>query len=132
MPRARSKPLWRPGVNVFSTEGVGPLMRKPDVNQQEPPEVLDVQPTLMVVVIDEADPHANDRSSYSGQYGVLYVARPDDVRDGDKFDYEPTLDGVVVGQKFRWGVLGASRWNQNHALTQVNFGVKQFRIRKGG
>lgn len=93
---------------------------------------VDPQPSLMVVVVDEADPHANERSSTSGQYGVLYCAREDDVRDGDKFWFQPTMGGVPVGQKFMWGVVGAERWNIDHALTGVNFGVKQFRIRKGG
>lgn len=116
-----TKPIWRPGVNVFSTEGVGPLLRR-EPNQQEKPQPVDPQPSLMVVVLDEADPHAHERSSLSVQYGVLYCARPDDVQDGDKFWFHG----------YYWGVLGAARWDIEHALTQVNFGVKQFRIRKGG
>lgn len=118
-------------TNVESTEGVEQLERRgPD--QKGPYVRVEPQPKVMVVVIDEADPHANEPSSYSGQYGVLYCLREDDVQDKDGFWYQPHLDGVPVGQRFRWGVVGAERWNINHALTGTNFGVKQFRIRRGG
>ena len=118
-------------TNVRSTEGVEQLERRgPD--QKGAYERVEPQPKVMVVVVDEADPHANDASSYSGQYGVIYCLREDDVRDKDGFWYQPHLDGVAVGQRFRWGVVGSERWNINHALTGTNFGVKQFRIRRGG
>jgi len=100
--------------------------------QTGPYEVVTPQPKIMVVVIDEADPHANQRDSSSVQYGVLYCLREDDVRDKDGFWFQPHLNGVPVGQRYRWGVVGEDRWNIDHALTGVNFGVKQFRIRRGG
>lgn len=121
---------------MFSTPGVETLQRRdPSQNAHvlEPEDEnggwfdVDPQPSLMVVVIDEADPHANQRDSYSGQYGVIYVARDDDVRDKDGFWFQ-----VPGGQRFRWGVVGTARWDIPHALTGVNFGVKQFRIRRGG
>ena len=127
----RSRPIWRAGRNVFTTEGVEPLERR-DVNQQGPWAPVDPQPLLMVPVIDESDPHANQRDSSSVTYGVLYVHRDDDVRDKDRFWYQPTMGGVPAGERFIWGVIGPGRWNIDHALTGVNFGVKQFRIRKGG
>lgn len=127
----RSRPVWRPGRNVRSAEGVEVLQRR-DVNQQGPWWDVEVQPTLMVPVIDESDPHANQRDSSSVTYGVLYVARTDDVRDKDRFWYQPHIDGAPSGERFLWGVIGPGRWNQDHALTGVNYGVKQFRIRKGG
>lgn len=121
----RKAPLWHAG-NLHSTEGVGPLERR-DALQQGPYTVVDPQPEVMIVVVDEADPHANEKNSYSGQYGVLYVLRTDDVQDKDVFWFtDPD------GQRFRWGVIGQSRWNIDHALTRFNYGVKQFRIRKGG
>jgi hypothetical protein len=117
--------------NLQSTEGVEALERRgPD--QQGPYTPVDPQPKVMIVVVDEADPHANERNSYSGQYGVLYCLREDNVQDKDRFWYQPHLDGQPVGQRFIWGVVGAERWNINHALTGTNFGVKQFRIRRGG
>lgn len=124
------RPVWS-ARNLHSTEGVGALQRRgPD--QQGAWEDVDPQPQIMVIVIDESDPHANQRDSSSVTYGVLYCLREDDVRDKDRFWYEPTMNGDVVGEKFLWGVVGSGRWNINHALTDVNFGVKQFRIRKGG
>lgn len=121
--------------NLQSPRGVEALQRR-DADQQGPWSDVDPQPKVLIPVIDEADPHANDRSSYSGQYGVLYCLREDDVRDKDGFWYQPhmVIDGVEtpVGQRFRWGVVGAERWNIEHALTGTNFGVKQFRIRRGG
>lgn len=117
--------------NTFSTEGVEALQRRgPD--QKGSYVDVDPQPKRMIVVIDEADPHANQRDSSSVQYGVLYCLREDDIRDKDAFWYQPHLDGKPVGQRFRWGIVGEERWNINHALTNVNFGVKQFRIRRGG
>lgn len=121
----RKSPLWHAG-NLHSTEGVGKLQRR-DPLQQEPYVDVDPQPEVMIVVIDEADPHPNEKNSYAGQYGVLYVLRTDEVKDKDVF-YFTDPDG----QTFRWGVVGQSRWNIDHALTRFNFGVKQFRIRKGG
>lgn len=122
---ARKAPLWHAG-NLESTEGVEALQRR-DPYQQEPYVDVVPQPEVMIVVIDEADPHANEKSSYSGQYGVLYVLRTDQVKDKDVFWYtDPD------GERARWGVIGQSRWNINNALTGFNFGVKQFRIRKGG
>lgn len=124
------RPVWGT-YNLHSTEGVEELNRRgPD--QQGEWEVVDPQPEIMIVVIDEADPHPNERSSYSGQYGVLYCLRTDDIRDKDRFWFQPQINGVPVGQRFLWGVVGEERWNINHALTNVNFGVKQFRIRRGG
>lgn len=117
--------------NVKSTEGVEALKRR-DPGQKGSWEEVDPQPKVMVVVVDEADPHPNERNSYSGQYGVLYCLREDDVQDKDGFWYQPHLDGQPVGQRFWWGVVGAERWNINHALTGTNFGVKQLRIRRGG
>ena len=117
--------------NVSSTPGVEQLMRRsPD--QQDEYIPVDPQPNLMVVVIDEADPHANQKDSYSGQYGVLYVERDDEVKDKDVFWYTDES-----GQRFRWGVVGQARWNHPNALKRgrrrgIDFGVKQFRIRRGG
>lgn len=124
------KRVWSE-ANLQSTEGVEPLERRgPD--QQGPYTVVDPQPKVMIVVIDEADPHPNERNSYSGQYGVIYCLREDNVQDKDRFWYQPHLNGKPVGQRFLWGIVGAERWNINHALTGTNFGVKQFRIRRGG
>jgi len=117
--------------NLHSTEGVGALRRRPP-DQQGSYADVDPQPKVMIVVVDESDPHANQRDSSSVTYGVLYCLREDDVRDKDQFWYEPTMGGEVVGEKFLWGVVGVGRWNINHAITNLNYGVKQFRIRKGG
>lgn len=122
---ARRAPLWHEG-NLVSTEGVEPLQRR-SAGQQDEYEDVDPQPKVMVVVVDEADPHPNEKSSYAGQYGVLYVLRTDAVKDKDVFWFKDP-----DGQRFRWGVVGQARWNIDHALTNFNFGVKQFRIRKGG
>ena len=92
------------------------------VNQQDEYQKVTPQPKRMIPVVDEADPHPNQRDSSSVQYGVLYVLRTDDVRDKDVFWFQGS----------RWGVIGMPRWDIHHALTGVNFGVKQFRIRKGG
>ena len=122
---ARRAPLWHAG-NLVSTEGVEALQRRAPGQQDAYTDVVP-QPEVMIVVVDEADPHANQKDSYSGQYGVLYVLRTDNVKDKDVFWYaDPD------GQRFRWGVVGQARWNVDHALTAFNFGVKQFRIRKGG
>lgn len=129
MPRSR-RPVWSER-NLTSTEGVEALERRP-ADQQGSYTEVDPQPKIMVVVIDEADPHANQRDSSSVQYGVLYTLRTDDVQDKDRFWFQPHIEGVPCGERFLWGVVGEERWNINHALTQVNFGVKQFRIRKGG
>lgn len=121
----RRKPLWT-ARNLHSTEGVEPLQRRP-ADQQGAYEVVDPQPEVMIVVVDEADPHANEKGSYAGQYGVLYVLRTDKVQDKDVFWYtDPN------GERYRWGVLGQARWNMDHALNGFNYGVKQFRIRRGG
>lgn len=121
----RRAPLWHAG-NLESTEGVETLQRR-DPYQQEPYVDADPQPEVMIVVVDEADPHANEKGSPSVQYGVLYVLRTDQVKDKDVFWYtDPD------GERSRWGVIGQARWNINNALTGFNFGVKQFRIRKGG
>ena len=117
--------------NLHSSAGVGPLRRR-DANQQGPYSEVDPQPKVMIVVIDESDPHANQRDSSSVTYGVLYCLREDDVRDKDQFWFEPEMGGEVSGQKFLWGVVGVGRWNIDHALTGLNYGVKQYRIRKGG
>lgn len=122
---ARRKPRWN-ASNLHSTEGVEALQRR-SPGQQDEYEDVDPQPEVMIVVLDEADPHANEKNSYSGQYGVLYVLRTDAVKEKDVFWFtDPD------GQRFRWGVVGQARWNMDHALTKFNFGVKQFRIRKGG
>jgi hypothetical protein len=117
--------LWN-ASNLVSTEGVGPLQRRgPD--QVGPYVDVVPQPEVMIVIVDEVDPHANEKSSYAGQYGVLYVLRTDVVLDKDVFWYtDPD------GERLRWGVLAQSRWNIDHALTGFNFGVKQYRIRRGG
>jgi hypothetical protein len=107
-------------------------LQRRSADQNGPYENVSPQPKVMIVAIDEADPHANDRSSMSVQYGVLYCLREDNVQDKDAFWYQPRMDGKVVGQRYRWGVVGEERWNINHALTGTNFGVKQFRIRRGG
>ena len=91
-------------------------------NQQDEYVAVDPQPERLIPVIDESDPHANQRDSSSVTYGVAYCLRTDDVRDKDVFDFH----GV------RWGIVGPPRWDIDHALTGVNFGVKQYRIRKGG
>jgi hypothetical protein len=117
--------------NLRSTEGIEEIMRR-GADQQGTYEPVDPQPKVKIIVVDEADPHANERSSYAGQYGVFYCLREDDVQDKDGFWYQPHMDGVPVGQKFWWGIVGAERWNINHALTGTNFGVKQLRVRKGG
>lgn len=101
------------------------LRRSP--GQQDEYEEVDPQPQVMIVVLDEADPHANQRDSYSGQYGVLYCLRTDNIKDKDVFWFQPP-----GGQKFKWGIVGDARWNIRHGLTGVDFGVKQFRIRRGG
>ena len=121
----RKNPLWHAG-NLHSTEGVEKLQRRSPDQQDEYVDV-DPQPEVMIVVVDEADPHANQKDSYSGQYGVLYVLRTDQVKDKDVFWFRDP-----DGQRFRWGVVGQARWNQDHALTKFNYGVKQFRIRRGG
>lgn len=122
---ARRRPAWHAG-NLRSSEGVEALQRR-SPGQQDTYVDVDPQPKVMVVIIDEADPHANEKNSYSGQYGVLYVERTDEVKDKDVFWYtDPD------GQRFRWGVVGQARWNIDNTLTGFNFGVKQFRIRKGG
>jgi hypothetical protein len=125
MSRRRRKPVWDEH-NLLSSEGVEQLERR-DSGQQGPWSVVDPQPKVMIVIIDEADPHANQRDSYSGQYGVLYVLRTDDVRDKDGFWFQPP-----GGQRFRWGIVGDARWNIDHSLSGTNYGVKQFRIRRGG
>jgi hypothetical protein len=118
------KPAWS-AENVMSSPGVEALYRRD--NPEGDYELVDPQPKLMVVIIDEADPHPNERNSYAGQYGVLYVQRDDNVKDKDVFWYtDPD------GQRFRWGVVGQARWNHPNVLTRFDFGVKQFRIRKGG
>jgi hypothetical protein len=112
----------------------GDLERR-DPEQQGVYLPVDPQPKVMVPVIDEADPHANQRDSTSVQYGVLYCLREDNVMDKDAFWYQPQMkDGVwtPVGQRYRWGVVGEDRWNIEHALNGLNFGVKMFRIRRGG
>lgn len=121
----RRRPIWSKR-NVKSSEGVEPLKRR-GPQQTGDYEVVDPQPGVMVVVLDESDPHANQRDSSSVTYGVLYVQRTDDVRDKDQFWFRPP-----GGQRFLWGVVGSGRWNIDHALTGVNFGMQQFRIRKGG
>lgn len=125
MKRRRRKPVWDEH-NLISSEGVEQLERR-DPGQQGPYVRVEPQPKVMVVVVDEADPHANQRDSYSGQYGVIYVLRTDDVRDKDAFWFSPP-----GGQRFRWGIVGDGRWNIEHALSGTNYGVKQFRIRRGG
>lgn len=112
--------------DLFSSEGVGTLERR-EANQQGPYTPVDPQPKVMIVVTDESDPHANQRDSSSVTYGVLYCLREDDVQDKDRFWFNPP-----GGENLTWGVVGPGRWNINHGLTNVNFGVKQFRIRKGG
>jgi hypothetical protein len=99
--------------------------RSPD--QQDSYVDVVVQPKVMIVVTDEADPHANEKNSTVVQYGVLYVLRGDDVQDKDVFWFAPS-----GGQRYRWGVVGSPKWDIRHALTGEDFGVKQFRIRKGG
>ena len=121
----RRKPAWH-AKNLHSTEGVEPLQRRSPGQQDEYVDV-DPQPEVMIVVVDEADPHANEKGSYAGQYGVLYVLRTDEVKDKDVFWYRDPN-----GQRYRWGVLAQARWNIDNALTGFNFGVKQFRIRRGG
>lgn len=122
---ARRSPLWHAG-NLHSTQGVEPLQRR-SADQQDAYVDVVPQPEVMIVVVDEADPHPNEKNSYAGQYGVLYVLRTDEVMDKDVFWFRDP-----DGQRFRWGVVGQARWNIDHALTRFNFGVKQFRIRKGG
>lgn len=112
--------------NLHSSVGAGELERR-GPGQQDAYAPVDPQPKVMVVVIDESDPHANQRDSSSVTYGVLYVLREDDVQDKDRFWFQPP-----GGQKFLWGVVGVGRWNIDHALTGLNYGVQQFRIRKGG
>lgn len=133
-PRQRRGRVWG-AHNLITTYGVGDLERR-DVNQQGPWTAVTEQPQVMIPVVDESDPHANQRDSSSVTYGVLYCLREDDVQDKDRFWYTPhmLIGGVwtPTGQKLVWGIVGGGRWNQNHALTGVNFGVKQFRIRKGG
>jgi hypothetical protein len=128
MPR---KAPWFNAANLTSTEGVEALQRRSPMQmaEDEGDGYVDVvpQPEVMIVVVDEADPHANQKDSSSVQYGVLYVLRTDNVKDKDVFWYRDP-----DGQRFRWGVVGQARWNIDHALTRFNFGVKQFRIRKGG
>lgn len=119
------RPVWHAG-NLHSSVGVETLQRRGPGQQDEWVDV-DPQPEVMIVVVDEADPHANERNSYSGQYGVLYVLRSDAVLDKDRFWFQPP-----GGQRFVWGVVGDARWNIEHALTATDFGVKQYRIRRGG
>ncbi len=128
--RRRRKPIWSER-NLLSSEGVEPLQRR-GPGQQDDYAIVTPQPKVMIVVIDEADPRANERASASGQYGVLYVLRTDNVIDKDRFWFQPKINGVIVGQRFLWGVVGEDRWNIDHALSGVNYGVKQFRIRRGG
>lgn len=119
------KPIWD-ATNLLSSEGVEVLQRRSPGQQDEYVDV-DPQPAVMIVVIDESDPHANERNSTAVTYGVLYCLRTDEVQDKDVFWFQPP-----GGARFRWGVVGPGRWNIDHALTGVNFGVQQFRIRKGG
>jgi hypothetical protein len=121
----RRKPIWS-ATNLYSSEGAEPLQRRGPGQQDEWVDV-DPQPEVMIVVTDEADPHANQRDSFSGQYGVLYVLRTDEVKDKDRFWFSPPN-----GQRFVWGIVGDARWNIDHALTGINYGVKMFRIRRGG
>lgn len=131
MARSRRRaPIWDEN-NLFPTEGVEPLERRPP-DQQGSYAAVTPQPKVIVLVIDEADPHANQRDSSSVQYGVLYCLRTDDVRDKDRFWYQPHINGTPTGERFLWGVVGEDRWNIDHAISGVNYGVKQFRIRKGG
>lgn len=123
--RRRNRPIFTEH-NLFSSVGVEALQRRGPDQQGDYVDVVP-QPKVMIVVIDESDPHANERNSTSVTYGVLYTLRDDDVRDKDVFWFEPP-----DGQRFRWGVVGSARWDIEHALTGVNFGVKQYRIRKGG
>lgn len=133
---SRRKPHWTAN-NLYSTRGVEQLMRRPP-DQQGEYTAVDPQPEVMIIVIDEADPHANERNSTSVQYGVLYTLRTDDVRDKDRFWFQPQAWDraqqlwVPFGQRFIWGVVGTARWDVDHALTGFNFGVKQYRIRRGG
>lgn len=122
---ARRKPVFS-AKNLFPTVGVETLQRRPADQRGEYVDV-DPQPAVMVLVVDEADPRANEKGSPSAQYGVLYVERDDDVRDKDVFWYHDP-----GGARFRWGVIGQARWNIDHALDNTNFGVKQFRVRRGG
>lgn len=121
--------------NLYTPHGVEALQRR-GASQQDAYVDVDPQPKVLIPIIDEADPHANQRDSSSVQYGVLYCLREDDVQDKDVFWYQPhtKVNGVWVpaGQRFRWGIVGADRWNIEHALTGLNYGVKQFRIRRGG
>ena len=121
--------------NLHSTYGVEALKRR-GPQQEGSYTAVDPQPKVMIPIIDESDPHANQRDSSSVTYGVLYCLREDDVHDKDQFWYQPhmMLNGVWVptGERFLWGVVGTGRWNIDHALTGLNYGVKQFRIRKGG
>lgn len=119
------RPLWDER-NLRSSEGVEPLQRR-GPEQTGPYAEVDPQPKVMIVITDEADPHANQRDSSSVQYGVLYCLRTDDIQDKDRFWFHPP-----GGQRFLWGVVGDARWNIDHALTGFNFGVKMFRIRRGG
>lgn len=120
MPRRRSRPVWSER-NTLQPDGVGPLQRR-GADQKGPYLDVDPQPKRMIPVIDESDPHPNQRDSSSVTYGVLYCLRTDDVQDKDVFNF----------QGYRWGVVGPARWDIHHVLTGLNFGVKQFRIRKGG
>lgn len=119
------RPIWN-ASNLLSSEGVERLQRRSPGQQDVYADVVP-QPKVMIVVIDESDPHANERNSTSVTFGVLYVLRTDNVEDKDAFWFHPPH-----GQRFRWGVVGGPRWDIDHALSGVNYGVKQFRIRKGG
>lgn len=126
----RRRPVWHE-KNLLSSEGVEELMRR-GPGQQDDYAAVVPQPKVMIVVLDEADPRANEHASVAGQYGVLYVLRDDDVRDKDAFWFQPKIGSAAVGERFWWGIVGQERWNIDHALTGVNYGVKQFRIRRGG
>lgn len=121
----RRKPVWD-ASNLVSSEGVEVLLRRGPDQQGDYAEV-DPQPKVMIVIVDESDPHPNEKNSTSVTYGVLYVLRTDDVHDKDVFWFQPPGE-----QRFRWGVVGVGRWNIDNALDGVNYGVKQYRIRKGG
>lgn len=126
------RPIFRKD-NLFSTEGVGQLERR-DVSQQGPWSVVTPQPDVMILVLDQADPQIrlhpspDRRDEYTTIYGELFVLRTDDVRDKDRFWFQAPGDP----ERIMYGIIGSARWNMRHALSKVDFGVKMYRVRKGG
>lgn len=128
----KRRPIFRKS-NLFSTEGVGPLERR-DADQTGPWAAVTPQPDVMILILDQADPQIrlhpspDRRDEYTTIYGELWVLRTDDVHDKDRLWFQ--APGST--ERILYGVLGGARWDMRHGLTGQDFGVKMYRVRKGG